>query len=62
MRGVCKAWRDVFDQSTRCLAIHTNLALLPQHSAAFPNLRHLVVSHTNNAAVQVDPLLVSFPA
>jgi hypothetical protein len=53
MRCVCRAWRDGFDQTVKCVTLHSNVLLLPQSPSRFPNMQHLVVSHISHSAAQV---------
>jgi hypothetical protein len=59
MRCVCRAWRDGFDQTVKCLTLHSNVLLLPQSPTHFPNMQHLVVSHISHSGAQVGGLEVA---
>jgi hypothetical protein len=58
MRCVCRAWRDGFDQTVKCLTLHSNVLLLPQSPTHFPNMQHLVVSHISHSGAQVGGFVV----
>eukprot|EP00878_Enallax_costatus_P005232 GHUV01005499.1.p1 GENE.GHUV01005499.1~~GHUV01005499.1.p1 ORF type:complete len:349 (+),score=110.14 GHUV01005499.1:2626-3672(+) len=62
MRGVCRSWRDVFDSTVKCIAVHSSVLLLPKQVHSFVNLQHLVISHTNTAAAQAVVEILALPS
>jgi Leucine-rich repeat (LRR) protein len=62
MRLVSRAWRDAFNNSVRCISIHSNLRLLPHSTSYFPGLNHLCVSHTNAEAAVAAVRLLGMPS
>uniref|UniRef100_A0A383WGQ2 F-box domain-containing protein n=1 Tax=Tetradesmus obliquus TaxID=3088 RepID=A0A383WGQ2_TETOB len=62
MRCVCRAWRDGFDATVKCVTLHSNVALLPQSPSRFPNMQHLVVSHCSHSGAQAAIHALALPA
>ncbi|KAF6252070.1 hypothetical protein COO60DRAFT_1628668 [Scenedesmus sp. NREL 46B-D3] len=62
MRCVCRSWRHGFDQTVRCVTLHSNVLLLPQSPSRFPNMQHLVVSHISHSGAQAAIRMLALPA